>query len=59
MTVVRGTEVRSGVPIRITNVSKTFGEDDEQPFLALNNRVETSLLFDHFFRYSFHQSISC
>jgi NitT/TauT family transport system ATP-binding protein len=35
MTVVRGTEVRSGVPIRITSVSKTFGEDDEQPFLAL------------------------
>ncbi len=35
MTVVRGTEVRSGVPIRITNVSKTFGEDEERPFLAL------------------------
>ena len=25
MTVVRGTEVRSGVPITITNLSKTFG----------------------------------
>src|SRR5882724_9516998 len=28
-------QTRSGVPIRISNVSKTFGEDDEQPFLAL------------------------
>jgi NitT/TauT family transport system ATP-binding protein len=35
MTVVRGTDVGSGVPIRIANVSKTFGEDDDQPFLAL------------------------
>jgi NitT/TauT family transport system ATP-binding protein len=35
MTVAVETETRSGVPIRITNVSKTFGEDDDQPFLAL------------------------
>lgn len=35
MTVVRDTEVRSGVPIRIANVSKTFGEDEDRPFLAL------------------------
>ena len=28
-------EVRSGVPIRIRNVSKSFGEDDDNPFLAL------------------------
>ena len=35
MTVVHATEVRSGVPIRISNVSKSFGEDDEHPFLAL------------------------
>ncbi len=35
MTVVRGSEAGSGVPIRIANVSKTFGEDDDQPFLAL------------------------
>ncbi len=35
MTVVHGTEVGSGVPIRISNVSKSFGEDDEHPFLAL------------------------
>jgi NitT/TauT family transport system ATP-binding protein len=35
MTVVHGTEVGSGVPIRISNVSKTFGEDDDHPFLAL------------------------
>jgi NitT/TauT family transport system ATP-binding protein len=26
---------RSGVPIRIENVSKSFGEDDDNPFLAL------------------------
>ena len=35
MTVAVETEARSGVPIRITNVSKTFGEDDDQPLLAL------------------------
>ena len=35
MTAVRGTEAGSGVPIRIANVAKTFGEDDDQPFLAL------------------------
>jgi NitT/TauT family transport system ATP-binding protein len=35
MTVVHATEVRSGVPIRISNVSKSFGEDEEHPFLAL------------------------
>jgi NitT/TauT family transport system ATP-binding protein len=35
MDVVHGTEVGSGVPISITNVSKTFGEDEDQPFLAL------------------------
>jgi NitT/TauT family transport system ATP-binding protein len=35
MTVVRGSVVGSGVPIRIANVSKTFGEDEDQPFLAL------------------------
>ncbi len=35
MTAVRGTEAGSGVPIRISNVAKTFGEDDDQPFLAL------------------------
>jgi len=35
MTVVHSTEARSGVPIRITNVSKTFGEDEDHPFLAL------------------------
>jgi NitT/TauT family transport system ATP-binding protein len=35
MTVVHATDVRSGVPIRISNVSKIFGEDDDQPFLAL------------------------
>lgn len=35
MTVVHATEVRFGVPIRISNVSKSFGEDDEHPFLAL------------------------
>ena len=35
MTAIDATEVRSGVPIRITNVSKTFGEDDDHPFLAL------------------------
>jgi NitT/TauT family transport system ATP-binding protein len=35
MTGVRGTEAGSGVPIRIANLSKTFGEDDDQPFLAV------------------------
>jgi NitT/TauT family transport system ATP-binding protein len=35
MNVIHGTEVGSGVPIRISNVSKTFGEDDDLPFLAL------------------------
>jgi NitT/TauT family transport system ATP-binding protein len=35
MTHVRGSEAGSGVPIRIANVSKTFGEDEDQPFLAL------------------------
>ena len=35
MNVVRGSEVGSGVPIRIAKVSKTFGEDEDQPFLAL------------------------
>jgi NitT/TauT family transport system ATP-binding protein len=35
MTRVRGSEAGSGVPIRIANVSKTFGEDEDQPFLAL------------------------
>lgn len=35
MTVFHATEVRSGVPIRISNVSKSFGEDEENPFLAL------------------------
>ena len=35
MTVVHSTEARSGVPIRISNVSKTFGEDEDHPFLAL------------------------
>ena len=35
MTVVQTTEVRSGVPIRISNVSKSFGEDEDHPFLAL------------------------
>ena len=32
---VHETGARSGVPIRISNVSKTFGEDDDHPFLAL------------------------
>ena len=32
---VREAGARSGVPIRISNVSKTFGEDDDHPFLAL------------------------
>ena len=32
---VHETGARSGVPIRISNVSKTFGEDDDYPFLAL------------------------
>jgi NitT/TauT family transport system ATP-binding protein len=35
MTVAQATEARSGVPIRISNVSKTFGEDEDHPFLAL------------------------
>ena len=35
MTVAQATEVKSGVPIRISNVSKTFGEDEDHPFLAL------------------------
>ena len=35
MTVTHATEVKSGVPIRISNVSKTFGEDEDHPFLAL------------------------
>jgi NitT/TauT family transport system ATP-binding protein len=35
MTVVHSTETRSGVPIRISNASKTFGEDEDHPFLAL------------------------
>ncbi len=35
MTGGQGEEVKSGVPIRISNVSKTFGEDDDEPFLAL------------------------
>ena len=30
-----GTGLRSGVPIRISRVSKTFGEDGDNPFLAL------------------------
>jgi NitT/TauT family transport system ATP-binding protein len=37
MTVAVETEARSGAPIRITSVSKTFGEDDDQPFLALKS----------------------
>jgi len=32
---VRGTEAGSGVPIRIAHLSKTFGEDDDRPFLAV------------------------
>jgi len=28
-------EARSGVPIRLSGVSKTFGEDEDRPFLAL------------------------
>lgn len=35
MTVTHATEAKSGVPIRISNVSKTFGEDEDHPFLAL------------------------
>ena len=35
MNVAHATEARSGVPIRISNVSKTFGEDEDHPFLAL------------------------
>jgi NitT/TauT family transport system ATP-binding protein len=35
MTLVDETEARSGATIRIANVSKTFGEDEDQPFLAL------------------------
>jgi NitT/TauT family transport system ATP-binding protein len=30
-----GTATKSGVPIRISRVSKTFGEDGDNPFLAL------------------------
>lgn len=30
-----GAEVKSGVPIRISHVSKTFGEDGDSPFQAL------------------------
>jgi len=35
MTVDSTTHVKSGVPIRIGRVSKTFGEDTDKPFLAL------------------------
>ena len=35
MTVAHATKARTGVPIRISNVSKTFGEDEDHPFLAL------------------------
>ena len=35
MTVESTTQVKSGVPIRISRVSKTFGEDTDKPFLAL------------------------
>jgi len=35
MNAAHATEARSGVPIRISNVSKTFGEDEDHPFLAL------------------------
>ena len=35
MTVAHATEARSGVPIRISKVSKSFGEDEDHPFLAL------------------------
>ena len=35
MTVAHVTEVKSGVPIRISSVSKSFGEDEDHPFLAL------------------------
>jgi len=35
MTVDSTTQVKSGVPIRISRVSKTFGEDTDKPFLAL------------------------
>ncbi len=31
----RGGKAKSGVPIRISNVSKVFGEEEDQPFLAL------------------------
>ncbi|MEO8133505.1 MAG: ABC transporter ATP-binding protein [Betaproteobacteria bacterium] len=31
----QGTGLKSGVPIRISRVSKTFGEDGDNPFLAL------------------------
>jgi NitT/TauT family transport system ATP-binding protein len=35
MTGGQGGGAKSGVPIRISDVSKSFGEDDEHPFLAL------------------------
>ena len=35
MTGGAGAEVKSGVPIHIRHVSKSFGEDGDQPFLAL------------------------
>lgn len=35
MTDGQGGVVRSGVPIKISHVSKTFGEDEDEPFLAL------------------------
>lgn len=31
----QGGEAKSGVPISISNVSKSFGEEDDEPFLAL------------------------
>ena len=35
MTGGQGGEVKSGVPISISNVSKSFGEEEDDPFLAL------------------------
>ncbi len=35
MTAGQGAEIKSGVPIRISHVSKTFGEDGDSPFQAL------------------------
>ncbi len=35
MTGGQGGKAKSGVPISISNVSKSFGEDEDQPFLAL------------------------